>query len=561
MTPWVHNYAPVMDSIVISAIFAAMPALFLLWALTIKRMKGYLAGLGTLAVAFLVATLVYGMPLTTAASATVLGFANGLFPIGYIILTSLLLYNLIVASGQFEVIKESISYISSDRRMQALLIAFAFSAFLEGAAGQGAPVAIAAAILIGLGFPPMMAAVVCLVANVPPVPFGPVGVPTITMANVTGIDEMTLTRAVAANCAFISIIIPFAAIWVMSGLKKTLAVLPAILVTGVSYGVVSYIIAANLGPTLPSVITPLVTMGSIVVFLKVWQPSEVWNFSGGGALLDGATIPESTPSSGNKYTGSQIFKAWSGFLLVTVMMTIWGQPVFKKWLAGTGWFVNIPSWPGLDGLVHRAAPFVGSNPVYGASFKWDLFGYAGTAMLLATLITVIILKISPKKTGEVFVSTVKQLKFSIITVVSVIGLAYLCNYSGISYTLGLAFSETGKLFPAFSPFLGWLGVFMTGSVTSSSALFGKLQQVTAETLGLNPVLTITGNIVGGIMGKLISPQSIAIACAATGLVGRETDIFRAVLKYSVILLCIVIVMILFQAYVMPGIVPVLPVAP
>ena len=561
MTPWVHNYAPVMDSIVISAIFAALPVLFLLWALTIKRMKGYLAGLGTLGVAFLVATIVYGMPVTTAASATALGFANGLFPIGYIIVTSLFLYNIIVASGQFEVIKESIAYISSDRRMQALLIAFAFSAFLEGAAGQGAPVAIAAAILIGLGFPPMMAAVICLVANVPPVPFGPVGVPTITMANVTGIDEMTLTRAVAANCAFVSIIIPFATVWVMSGFKKTLSVLPAILVTGITYGLVSYVIAANLGPTLPSVITPLVTMGSIIVFLKVWQPKEVWNFTAGGNLMDGMIPSTETKISGTRYTGGQIFKAWSGFFLVTVMMTIWGQPAFKKWLASTGWFINIPSWPGLDGLVHRAAPFVGANPVYGASFKWDIFGYAGTAMLLATLITVIILKISPQKTVEVFASTLKQLKFSIITVVSVIGLAYLCNYSGISYTLGLAFSETGKLFPAFSPFLGWLGVFMTGSVTSSSALFGKLQQVTAQTIGLNPVLTIAGNIIGGIMGKLISPQSIAIACAATGLVGRETDIFRAVLKYSVILLGIVILMILFQAYVMPGIVPVLPVTP
>ena len=547
-----------MDSILLSAIFAALPVFFLLWALAIKRMKGYKAGLGTLCVAFLVATVVFGMPVSIALSAAGLGIANGLFPIGYIILTSLFLYNLIVASGQFEVIKESIAYISSDRRMQALLIAFTFSAFLEGAAGQGAPVAIAAAILIGLGFPPMMAAVICLVANVPPVPFGPVGVPTITMANVTGIDELTLTKAVAANCAVVSIIIPFATVWVMAGLRKTISVLPAILVTGVSYGVVSYIIASTLGPTLPSVITPLVTMGCIIVFLKVWQPSETWSFAGadGGGVVTGAAPG---PISGTKYTGGQIFKAWSGFFLVTVMMTIWGQPAFKKWLASTGWFVSIPNWPGLDGLVYRTAPIVTENTVYAASFKWDGFGYAGTAMLLATLITVIILKISPRETGRVFVSTFKQLGYSIITVVSVIGLAYLCNYSGMSYTLGLAFAETGRLFPAFSPVLGWLGVFLTGSVTSSCALFGKLQQVTAEALNLNPVLTIAANEIGGIMGKLISPQSIAIACAATGLVGRETDIFRAVLKYSVILLCIVIVMILFQAYVIPGIVPVLPV--
>lgn len=550
MGQWLHNYAPVFGSIAFSACFAAAPVLFLLWALAIKRMKGYKAGIGTLAVAFIVATTIFGMPVGMAVSATALGVANGLFPIGYIILTSLFLYNLIVASGQFEVIKESIALISSDRRMQALIIAFTFSAFLEGAAGQGAPVAIAAAILIGLGFPPMMAAIVCLVANVPPVPFGPVGVPTITMANVTGIDEMTLTRAVAANCAFVSIIIPFAAIWVMSGLRKTLAVLPAILVTGVSYGIVSYLIAASLGPTLPSVITPLVTMGCLIVFLKVWSPAENWVFAEG---MGAAPVP-----GGDKYAPGQIFKAWSGFFLVTVMMTIWGQPAFKKWLASTGWYFNFPSWPGLDGLIYRTAPIVAENTVYPASFKWDVFGYAGTAMLLATLITVFILKISPKETGRVFASTVRQLGYSIITVVSVIGLAYLCNYSGMSYTLGLAFAETGKLFPAFSPVLGWLGVFLTGSVTSSCALFGKLQQVTAEALNLNPVLTIAANEIGGIMGKLISPQSIAIACAATGLVGRETDIFRAVLKYSVILLCIVVAMILFQAYVMPGIVPVLP---
>lgn len=560
MIPWVHNYAPVMDSVVISAFFAALPVIFLLWALTIKRMKGYQAGLCTLAVAFAVATIVYRMPLGIAISATILGIANGLFPIGYIIFTSLLLYNLIVASGQFEVIKESIAYISQDKRMQALLIAFTFSAFLEGAAGQGAPVAIAAAILIGLGFPPIMAAVICLVANVPPVPFGPVGVPTITMANVTGIDEMTLTQAVAANCAVVSIIIPFAVIWVMAGLKKTLSVLPAILVTGISYGAVSYLIAIKLGPTLPSVITPLVTIAAIIVFLKVWQPKDSWSFEQAGHLSAELPAPAFVPS-GKKHSASEIIKAWSGFFLVTIMMTIWGQPVFKKWLASTGLYVNIPNWPGLDGLVHRAAPFIGNDPVYSASFKWDAFGYAGTAMLLATAVTIVILRISPKTAGRVCRETVKQLKYSIITVMSFIGLAYLCNYSGISYTLGLAFSKTGDLFPVFSPVLGWLGVFMTGSVTSSSALFGKLQQVTAQTLGFNPVLTISANIIGGIMGKLISPQSIAIACAATGLVGRETDIFRAVLKYSVILLLIVIGMILVQAYIIPDIVPVLPSAP
>ena len=549
---WHQIYAPVADNIILSAFVAALPIFFLLWALAVKRMKGYLAGIGTLSVAFVIAILVYRMPFSAAVSATLLGVANGLFPIGYIILTSVFLYNLIVRSGQFEIIKGSIAYLSGDQRIQALLIAFSFSAFLEGAAGQGAPVAIAAAILIGMGFPPLMAAVVCLVANVPPVPFGPVGVPTITMARVTGIDVMVLTNAVAMNCAVVAVIIAFATIWVMVGWKKTVDILPGILVAGVVYGVVSYAIARALGPELPSVITPLVSLGALALFLKFWQPKEIWSFAG-GASSGVASAPH-----GSRYSIGEIFRAWSPFLLVTVMMTIWGQPAFKTWLAGTGWFFNVPSWPGLDGVVYNTTPIVAAPAKYAASFKWDVVGYAGTAMLLAIFISLFILRINFKTAGEVFTATLKQLGYSLITVASFIGLAFLANYSGISYTLGLAFAKTGALFPVFSPILGWLGVFLTGSVTSSCALFGKLQQVTAGQLGLNPILTIAANEVGGIMGKLISPQSIAIACAATGLVGRETDIFRAVLKYSVILLGIVILMILAQAYLAPGIVPVLP---
>lgn len=554
--PWHQVYAPVGDNILFSAIVAALPVFFLLWALAIKRMKGYLAGLGTLGIAFLVSVIVYRMPVSTALSATALGVANGLFPIGYIILTSVFLYNLIVKSGQFEIIKESISNLSADRRIQALLIAFSFSAFLEGAAGQGAPVAIAAAILIGLGFPPVMAAVVCLVANVPPVPFGPVGVPTITMATVTGVNEMVLTNAVAMNCAFVSLIIPFAAIIALAGWRKTLAITPVLLFVGLVYGVVSYFIAISLGPTLPSVITPLVSLGTLVLFLKFWQPKEIWSFAAGSgaAGINGADAPYKR----THLDSGTILRAWSPFLLVTLVMTIWGQPAFKKWLGGTGWFVSIPQWPGLDGLVYKVAPITSEPSMYAASFKWDWLGYAGTAMLLAIFISLPLMRVSLRTAGSVFNATLKQMGYSLITVMSFIGLAYLANYSGISYTLGLAFAKTGDMFPVFSPILGWLGVFLTGSVTSSGALFGKLQQVTAGQLGLNPILTISGNIIGGIMGKLISPQSIAIACAAAGLVGRETDIFRAVIKYSLVLLGIVILMMLAQAYLIPGIVPVLP---
>ncbi|MGC7871414.1 L-lactate permease [Desulfosporosinus sp. SYSU MS00001] len=545
---WLQNYSA-LGSTGLTALVVAIPIFFLFWALAIKRMKGHVAGLLTLLIAIIDVVLVYKMPVGAAVSSTILGAVNGLFPIGWIIVSAVFLYNLTVEAGQFDIIKSSISSISSDRRMQALLIAFCFSAFMEGAAGQGAPVAIAAAMLIGLGFDPLWAAVICLVANVPPVPFGPVGTPTIMMGSVTGINENIITAAVGREVSIVAIIIPFAMLIVMAGWKKTVEVLPAVLVAGISFAIPFFIVTNYLGPTLPSIVSPIVSLFCMTLFLRFWKPKSIWRFPN-DQEISAANEPH--------YTGGQVFKAWSPFLVLTLVMGFWSTSMFKDWVAkDLKWFVNIPHWPGLDGLVYKAAPIVTKPAVYAANYKWDFFAAPGTAMLVASIISMIILGISPATGVKVFSKTLKQLFFSLVTIASVLGLAYLANYAGMSYTLGLAFASTGVIFPVFSPILGWLGVFLTGSVTSSAALFGKLQQVTAGQLGLNPILTVSASLTGGIIGKLISPQSIAIACAAVGLVGRETDIFRRTLKYSVTLLGIVIVMILIFAYVIPGALPVI----
>jgi lactate permease len=546
---WVHSYAAVGDSLLLTAIIVAIPIAYLFWALAVRRMKGHVAGVSTLAVTLLVTIVAYEMPVSAALSAAALGMATGLFPIGWIILTAVFLYNLTVEAGQFDIIKSSISTLSTDRRIQALLIAFCFSAFMEGVSGQGAPVAVAAAMLIGLGFSPIPAAVICLVANTPPVPFGPVGVPTSMMISVTGIDAGVLTRAIGNDMALMALIVPIFTVIVLAGWKRALEVLPAALVVGISYAVTCLLVSHNLGQELPAIISSFVSMVALVAFLRFWKPAHVWRF------------PEDRDAAKEtevKYTAAQIVKAWSPFIVVMIVMGLWGVPALKAWALNVQkWVLVVQSWPFLDGVVYRSAPIVANAAKYPAAYKFEYLTAPGTAMLISALITMAILKIRPATGAKVFAKTFKQLAFALVTLSSVIGIGFLANYSGMSYTLGLTFATyTGMLFPVFSPVIGWLGVFLTGSVTSSAALFGKLQQVTATQTGLNPVLTTSANLFGGVMGKLISPQSIAVACAAVGLVGRETDIFRKTIKYSLILLAITMAVVLVQAYVAPGLVPV-----
>jgi L-lactate transport len=545
---WLHNYAGVGGSLGLTALVVSLPIVFLFWALAYKRMKGHVAGVLTLLLTLVITILAYKMPVSVALSAAGLGMLTGIFPIGWIILTAVFFYNLTVEAGQFEVIKRSISSLSTDRRIQALLIAFCFSAFMEGVAGQGAPVAVAAAMLIGLGFAPLPAAIVCLVANTPPVPFGPVGVPTTMMISVTNINAHVLTSAIGGDMVLMALIIPVFMLIVLAGWKKTVEVLPAALVTGVAYAVTCFFVCHHLGVELPAILSSFVSMIALIMFLKFWQPKTIWRFK------NDISVEEET---GTSYTAGQIAKAWAPYVVLMIVMGIWGIPAFKKYIMSElKWFVNIPSWPGLDGVVYRTAPIAATPAKYPASYRWEFFTAPGTAMMISSMLAMFILRISPARGVKVFGKTCKQLMFALVTLSSVIGIGFLANYSGMSYTLGLACAHyTGKLFPIFSPVIGWLGVFLTGSVTSSAALFGKLQQVTAAQIGINPVLTTSANLFGGVMGKLISPQSIAVACAATGLVGRETDIFRNTLKYSLVLLAIVIGVVLLQAYVIPGIVP------
>jgi len=488
------------------------------------------------------------MPVPVALSAAVLGGVTGLFLIGWIILSAIFLYNLTLESGQMEIIKSSISALSADRRIQALLIAFAFSAFMEGTSGMGAPVAICAAMLIGIGFEPLLAALVCLAANTIPVPFGPIGVPTIMMSNVTKISVRVLASSVGADMAILALITPIVLLYLMVGWKKAMGVLPAALVAGGSYAVTCFLVSRFVGVELPAILSSFASLACLGVFLKFWEPKSTFRFP---------NDPDVATETVKKYTTGQIIKAWSPFIVLMIVMGIWSIPAFRAWnLKVTHLVVNIPSWPFLHGIVYKTAPIVAKPSIYTASYRWEFCNTAGTALFVSALISIVLLRMSPITGAKVFFKTLKQMKFALITLASVIGIAFVANYSGMTYTLALAFAcYTGKWFPVVSPVIGWLGVFLTGSVTSSAALFGQLQQATAMQIGYNPVLTTSANLVGGSMGKLISPQSLAVACAATGPTVTESDLFRHIWKYSVMLLAVVIVLIVLQACVIQGMVP------
>jgi len=544
---WIQNYYAVADNIFLTALCAALPMFFLFWALAIKKMKGYLATFWALVLTFLVAVIVYRMPITAALSATAYGAMSGVFPLCWLVFNAVLLYNLIIKSGKFEIIKSSIASISNDRRIQALLIGFCFSAFLEGTTAQGAPVAIAAAMMIGLGFPVLPAAIVCLVGNTVPVPYGPVGMPTITMANVAGIDASIVTASVGGVMCMFAFIIPIFMLIVMCGWKSTMEVLPVCLTTSVAYVIPNWLITQYMGPALPSLLAPLISLVGVIVFLRYWKPASIWRFK------DDTPIEAKGASS---YSLGKIAYAWTPFILVTALMFVWSTQTFKSFSSSLGFIIRVPEWPGLHGVVYRAAPVVATPTIYSAAFTFDMFAAIGTALLIIAILTTIVFTMKISTFIEVFAATIKQLKFALITMICVLSIAHLSNYSGVSFTLGLAFAATGSLFMVFSPLIGFLGVFLTGSVTSSGALFGNLQRVTAIQLGINPLVTVSASMVGAVMGKLVSPQSLAIATAATGLVGREGEVLNKTTKYAFILLGMGIVIMWILADAFPGYFPI-----
>lgn len=536
--PWTQVVDP-LGNIGISALLAAIPILFLFWALAWKRMKGHWAAFGAVCLALAVAIIVYKMPAKLALLATFNGALFGIFPVCWIIVTALFIYNLSVKTGQFEVIKNSLASITDDRRMQALLIAFSFGAFLEGAAGFGTPVAITAAMLAGLGFNPLYAAGVCLVANTAPVAFGAIGIPIVVAGQVSGLPEMAISQMVGRTLPFISVLIPLYLTILISGWKKGLEVWPAALVCGASFAIVQFLSANYLGPLLPDILASIASIVCVVVFLKIWHPKESWHF------------PEEKASLGReqlRFTGGQIFRAWAPFIILSIFVAAWGIPSIKTTLDKIILF-KIPI-AGLHDMVLK-----GETPIH-AVYALNLLSAAGTAILFAGLFSIPVMGASLKTANEVALDTLNKLKLPILTIALILGFSFIFNFSGMVVTLGKAFASTGALFPFFAAFLGWLGVFMTGSDTSSNAFFSKLHVVTAQQIGVDPVVLVAANSSGGVCGKMISPQSIAVATSATGLVGKEGDIFRFTLKHSLIMTTVVGVMVYLQSYVLTWMIPV-----
>lgn len=527
-----------LNNIGLSALLAAVPILYMFWALAIKRMKGHIAGISTVFIAVLVAIIVYGMPTQLALLATGYGVLYGLFPIAWIVITAVFLYNITVKTGQFDVIKNSIASITDDRRLQALLIAFSFGAFLEGAAGFGTPVAISGAMLVGLGFNPLYAAGICLIANTAPVAFGGVGIPIIVAGQVTGIDAMAISKMVGRTLPILSVIVPFYLIVIMAGWKRMVEVWPAVLVSGLSFAVAQWYSANYLSPMLPDIIASLASIIALALFLQVWKPKSTWRF---------ADEPASQGREKLKYTGGQVLKAWAPFIILTIFITAWGLKPVKEALDYFG-LVKFHV-PGL----HEAV--IKGGKAMDATFKFNYLSAAGTAILISAFVSIIMLGMKISDGVKIFFETLKTLRFPIMTIASVLGFAYIANFSGMSVAMGTALAGTGAFFPFFAPILGWLGVFITGSDTSANALFGNLQKVTANEIGVDPVVTVAANTSGGVTGKMISPQSIAVATAAVGLVGKEADLFRFTIKHSLIMLFSISIIVTLQAYVFTGLIP------
>ena len=561
---WTQDYTPLGNSLLLSSLAALIPILYFFWALAIKRMKGHTAGVSTLLIALALAVFVYGMPAHQAVMSASQGAVYGLLPIGWIIVTSVFLYKLTVKTGQFEIIRSSVLSITDDRRLQALLIAFSFGAFLEGAAGFGAPVAISAALLVGLGFNPLYAAGICLIANTAPVAFGAIGIPIIAVEGPTGIPAMDISKMVGRQLPFLSVFIPFYLIIIMSGFKRALEVLPAILVSGVSFAVTQYVSSNFLGPELPDILSAIVSLIALAVFLKFWKPKTTFRFSQEKEMAAAAEAQQLEHQKAS-YSAGQIFKAWTPFLLLTAMVSIWGIPSVKQALTGHYegsnpllLFINdiggrLTFAPGVPFLHNQILD--GSGKPLEALYKLDLAGSAGTAILIAAVLTKFVTGMPWKEWGAVFTDSLKELGKPILTIASVVGFAYVTNSSGMSTTLGMSLAMTGSMFAFFSPVLGWLGVFITGSDTSANLLFGSLQKVTAQSVGMEPVLSVAANSSGGVTGKMISPQSIAVACAAVGLAGKESDLLRFTLKHSLFLLFLVCMITFLQHHLFSWMIP------
>lgn len=544
---WQQVYDP-FGNMFISTALGAVPVVVMLAALGFFHIKAHIAAALGLLAALAIAIFAYGMPAGMAGNAALLGGLTGLLPIGWIVLNIIFLHQLTEQNGSFKVLQDSIAGITQDRRLQLLLIAFAFGAFFEGAAGFGTPVAVTAAILIGLGFSPLAASGLSLIANTAPVAYGALGTPVITLAKVHGYDLMALSAMIGRQLPFFSLLVPFWLIWAFAGRKAMWEIWPAILVTGASFAVSQFLVSNYIGPELVDVIAAVVSMIALVAFLKVWQPRTIWtSVSLKGHEKDGGEGHVAPPPT--VHPRADVIRAWTPWAILTVFVFVWGLPPVKAWFNG----IFAPAFPiaGLHNLIEKMPPVVKAPHKEAAVYTLNLLSATGTGILLSAIVGGLVMKYNPVQLVTQFFRTVWLVRYSLLTIVLMLALGTLTRYSGTDTTLGLAFANTGVLYPFFGTLMGWLGVALTGSDTASNVLFGGMQKVAAEQLGLSPNLMGAANSSGGVMGKMIDAQSIVVASTATRWFNHEGDILRYVFFHSIALACLVGIYVTLQAYVWP----------
>ena len=537
---WPQVYDP-LNNPALSTICAALPVVVLLGSLAFMKVQAHVAAVLGLVSALAVATLVFGMPWGLAGATAVYGAAYGLMPIGWIILNVIFLYQLTHERGLFTVLRGSITTVTTDRRLQLLLVAFCFGAFFEGAAGFGTPVAVTGAILIGLGFSPLAASGLSLIANTAPVAFGALGTPIIALQSVTDLNLLDLSAMVGRQLPFFSVIVPFWLVWAFAGLRGMLPVWPAILVAGVGFAIPQFLVSNFHGPWLVDVVSSVISMGAVVLFLKIWRPSSTWLLPGESDAAGVAARPV--------YARSEVIRAWVPWIILSVLVFLWGLPQIKAWLDGVS-VIRIPV-PGLHNMIQRVPPVVPAPRAEPAVFVLNWLSATGTGIFVASIVAGLFMRYSPLELARTYWRTLKLVRFSLVTIAAMLSLGFTTRYSGVDATLGLAFAQTGWLYPFFGTLLGWLGVALTGSDTSSNVLFGSLQRITAEQLHLSPTLMAAANSSGGVMGKMIDAQSIVVASTATRWYGHEGEILRYVFFHSIVLACLVALLVMLQAYVAP----------
>jgi lactate permease len=554
---WAQVYTPVAGSLLFSGLVAAIPVVVLLGLLAFLHVRAHRAALVALAAALAVAIFVYGMPARLALMAAANGVAFGLFPIGWIVLSAIFVYDLTVRSGDFDVVRHTIAGLARDRRVQALLIAFSFGAFMEGAAGFGTPVAISAAMLIGLGFRPLQAAGLALIGNTAPVAFGALGTPVVTLATVTGLPVEALSAMVGRQLAPFGLLVPFWLVWAMAGGRAMLGVWPACLTAGATFALAQFLMSNYHGPWLAAIVPAIVSMLALVTLLRFWQPRDTYH-------LAHETAEERAAEAPVAHAPRRVLQAFAPWLLLSVLVFAWGLPPMKTFLNGgtkdqpnflSGRSLVRIEVPWLDKAVVKGPPVAPSAKAEEAVFVFNWLSATGTSLLLAGIASGLFRGFSLSGLAEVFRGTLRRVRVSLLTIAAMLAIGFTTRYAGLDATMGLAFASTGVLFPFFSALLGWLGVALTGSDTSSNVLFGGLQMVGAARLGLPPVLSAAANSSGGVMGKMIDAQSIVVAGVATGQTGGEGTILRDVFFHSLALACLVGLVVLMQAYVTPWMIP------